>query len=609
MVAKVPLDSSNIYDPRIINDPEYSVQTGDTVRGGQTSTVVGAIDITNHDGLLNAWRKADIRNKQLIYRIGRSGDPMVNWAVIQRLADRAFPTIVAGRQAIRIIAVDLMAELEQTVQTQYFNDSAQNESIRGAAVPVSLGHVLQAPGTLTNTNTYDYVWHDDQIEDIDPVRDNGQPLDDGIDYVQTTQGADLDNAIGEITADVIGTREPDGGFLLGSEMVVNGNFSFWSGNNPNNWSVVETGFSSEITQSPSGQCSFIHTGGFSFPSISQNLGLVIDQQYQLKLNLNAIPSGATLTISNSGTSIASLNSASGTGLKTIDFVAAGDTLTIQAVIFGFSNVTIDNVSVKEKQPTYQPLVTTGGLIRHIVVDRFSRAVDQATLDALDTSIGSHEMGRFLSAPEKGADVIRLLLNSFSAIHYVNPAGELAVTRLELPTGTPDVIIQDYHIAGEISMRKDLAPGLSTRLAGARNIRPLERAVTSGALADSKITKAEQETMSANYRHIVMADDAIVLNPFYQQAKNACAIATDCNTKAANQAEVDRRVGMYVDIPNYIDVPVAIEAVNLSTLRPCQEFRLITPKHGLDAGVDTRIVDWSGTLRSDQIVLTLWAPQL
>ena len=54
------------------------------------------------------------------------------------------------------------------------------------------------------------------------------------------------------------------GETLGSELVTNGDFSAWTGDNPNGWSVAEVGdATSNVTENPAGKCNIISDGTFT----------------------------------------------------------------------------------------------------------------------------------------------------------------------------------------------------------------------------------------------------------------------------------------------------------------------------------------------------------
>lgn len=168
------------------------------------------------------------------------------------------------------------------------------------------------------------------------------------------------------------------GLALGSELIVNGDFS----NGSTGWSV-----GSEWTIS-SGACSVVGVG--SFTNLQQGTGTVAGKTYLLTFNVSAI-SGGPLRIACGGSP--QNQSISTTGSKTLYLVAAvSSSWFVRFQVAGGVSATIDNISVKEllgnhaSQATAasRPLYKVTGLCKWNDFD----AVDDVLNTTFQSALGS-----------------------------------------------------------------------------------------------------------------------------------------------------------------------------------------------------------------------------
>lgn len=151
---------------------------------------------------------------------------------------------------------------------------------------------------------------------------------------------------------------------LGSEVITNGTFATWSGDNPSSWTVTgESGSDPEISQVGTGEghddtgtgaCNFYSTS--STVSISQT-ALTVNNTYRLQVTVGYIGVGS-LAVYNGATRIMILSK---TGTYTKHFVASSTSLKIESLSPAV-NVTIDDVSVKQTA-RYTGLLVPGALLR------------------------------------------------------------------------------------------------------------------------------------------------------------------------------------------------------------------------------------------------------
>ena len=128
----------------------------------------------------------------------------------------------------------------------------------------------------------------------------------------------------------------------GKELLVNGNFTAWTGDDPDGWTVVEVGdATSNVTENPAGNCQLISTG--ALVQIAQG-GLVVGQRYQFIAEVSAVSSG-NLSIADTFGNGAPKISATGTYKYT--GIATSTTLVIKRGTGAGDNATLDSVSVKQ----------------------------------------------------------------------------------------------------------------------------------------------------------------------------------------------------------------------------------------------------------------------
>ena len=133
-----------------------------------------------------------------------------------------------------------------------------------------------------------------------------------------------------------------GGETLGSELVSNGDFSNWTGDNPSEWYVSLTGDTDDyITQDPDGGAAlYISTGGDDV-YIRQLSIFSIGKTYKISLEVTKYTSGQVGVYHNSKT-VASISS-----VGTLEFYVKAIEQNLIINQSGTVNITFDNISVKE----------------------------------------------------------------------------------------------------------------------------------------------------------------------------------------------------------------------------------------------------------------------
>lgn len=129
------------------------------------------------------------------------------------------------------------------------------------------------------------------------------------------------------------------GETLGSELLTNGDFSSWTGDNPDNWTVSEGGGANIITQNPPGKCQILSDGGTAY--VRQDI-FTANKLYKYYLTVDTAALG-------------SIRASDGTSFSYFLYSTTGNKtgyLTANNALFLISrtaacNITIDDVSIKQ----------------------------------------------------------------------------------------------------------------------------------------------------------------------------------------------------------------------------------------------------------------------
>lgn len=161
-----------------------------------------------------------------------------------------------------------------------------------------------------------------------------------VNVLQNYAAADEGNKF-QIMPDEIGAFD---GKVDGDERVTNGNFSAWTGDDPDGWFLIEAGdATSNISQDPVGQCRLVSDG--TVVSLKQNNILVPGRRYELQFTITAT-SGLGIGVRNYATTdVYKTHTLPGT--YTLRFTSIDAGIAFQRPVGGPSDTTLDNISIKE----------------------------------------------------------------------------------------------------------------------------------------------------------------------------------------------------------------------------------------------------------------------
>lgn len=586
--------------PRIANDPEYSQAIGVAPWQRRASSSYGAIELINNDGGLDDWLNADVRDKVVELWVGESTDAFTSFTkVATAMIDNAEPN---GELFLSLNIVPNIAKLDETLQEVFYTSSVDNSTLEGQPVPVTFGRCFSVPAVVTNATTHTYDVHDGSYADLVESADNGDAFESG-DLTETTRGFDLVNKPnGLITAEVLG--EPDRSvFTLGSDVLLGiGAFTTWVSDNPSGWTTSETG--NNIVTESSDRCEFFCTDSATFCSVTSGNRLTVGNEY--RLTIPTIANGtfggrANVKIEcTDGTEVQELRAdATLTGSSlTINFTAEYQKIRISSrSTSGFQSVIIDNLTVKQKLFS-TAFTKIGQVCKHIVNTRFGLDVDSSTFDAVDTALGTHEVGRHIGRVATGNAVLQPLLDSYWCYLYETTGGDIAMRQLVAPAASSVLTINQSQIERFVDPEPDFAPGLSTKLGAQRNWVQINESSAAGSLdTDDKFK------LSTDFRATKKATSSV--HSFYTHATNACVVGTDIADTSSAETEAERRAVLYGSRRWFYSLTAIATSDTLQTLMPGDTVTLKADRYGLSSGKALIVVSKSARFLGRTVDLTLW----
>ena len=159
--------------------------------------------------------------------------------------------------------------------------------------------------------------------------------------LQVSRVAACNITVGSISAkqtDIAASSE-----FPGAEEITNGDFSAWTADDPDNWTVTEVGdVTSNVTENPSGSIQMI--SDTTLVSANQTV-FTIGKRYRLIISISSITGSMQI-----GPTTGPLTTITTPGDKVLEFISTATTLTIKRTPGQSLNVIIPNVSVTEANP-------------------------------------------------------------------------------------------------------------------------------------------------------------------------------------------------------------------------------------------------------------------
>jgi hypothetical protein len=481
--------ASTSFESRIVGDVTWSRQINLLIWGpGRSSGGLGDVGLINIDGALDDLRRLPLRGNRMRVWTVRAGQA---WSTATQITTARIDRVeVDGRKVLRVVTTDLLTLLDDVqVAAVYADTDDVPETLFERPRPVAIGKPLSCPIVLVDEVDYVYDAHDgDDWLGVDVVRDQGFPLTDGVGYIRAVATGrygieKLFRGFGRVVADVQGAMI-EGDALLSAAL---GGFD----SGLTGWTNSESG--NAYLTTPDGGVSFVRDDTFAGEaSIGLSGVLTIGQTYLLRVDVTLADSGSLDVICNSVV----IGSLSSTGTHTIGFTAGATGFSIEiAGDTEGTNVRIDDLQIYEAAL----IERLPDVIRYLAVTRGGLEetdIDWDSVAALDTAC-PWPLGLWIDGAMSVRQALDQVLDSFCGAIWEGRDGTLKVGRLAPPTGSTVTTIDETRLVfgTDLSVRPDLAPGLSLTVAGKRNW----YRYTAGELADDEIMDPLVPVLTADYR--------------------------------------------------------------------------------------------------------------
>lgn len=600
------------WEGRIVDEgvelvSELKFWTDGNVRTTQGKAV--SIPIANGDGRFDYLLETDIRDLNASLRTIYPGESLDDAENIARM-------LVNEVQApdptqIRITLDSSMSNFDSPLQTHIFPPSA-DPIVAGKPWPISLGAARQTTPTLVDPVNRIYAVHDRGVVGWGWVRDMGAPLDPNAFPPGYVIGSDFrtivleTEPVGKLTADISSTG---GGTLPG---VLD---DIWlSYGNPftpdSSGDLVGFDQIDDAEYHATGRVWFTSTDLSAKAYIGLSTATCLEgRSYRYKFIITSMPGTHAY-----GRPTISLNTPSGTPM--LVFTAAGTyegILTapydfVPRLVFAnaleFSIAVVSQAYLLEIPDTYTPAninaITLTDFIRELVEVRFGLSPESwssADTEAIDATTGYAGIGFNATEAITVRDAIELAMSSYGCCAWIDEDNVLRFTRLTKPEDeTPVGIITENDLLSEISVKADLAPGLTNQANYRRNWTILSE--TDFVTDFVTVPMATRRALGQKYQGIVAS--AIQLGAMYRHAVFAEPVGMLLDAEADAQAEIDRMVDYY-SVPRFF---YETEVSDEIPVRLGQIWALESDRYGLSAGKNLLVSRISRRPVAGSIAITL-----
>lgn len=622
------------HDARLTGDIAYS-RGVDTLfwRQRESGRNVGAgnIEAINMDGALDALAVGPVSDGiARVFRVAADA-PMseavqVATSIVTDLEGR-------GEETLRIVTGGLETLLDVPLQSVLYETGDADDAVVGRSRPVAIGNPLSCPITLIDGVDYEYDVHDSDAFSIATVRDSGAVLVVGTDPGYGYRIADppvhgielLQLPEGRVVADVSVTSAASESIIGSAE----GDF----GTDLADWDVITdiTGGgaaaavwdagAAELTASKTG-----YPGGASvFARLRFPTTLVAGQRYSWSMDVDATCAHAdghevlqvffepTSLLPGEYVTLALIVATTADALSGEFTAPAAGRLVISAGAAAYGGdegdiaAQIDNVRLSR--------VASGGTVADVIEQLLARAgissdrIDADSIDALRAA-RPWPVSYWTDSATTVKEVMRWVLDSIYGWYYITPDGRFAFGYLVPPEDPADdsvLTITESMLDGGIEVSADLAPGLSTTVAGQRNWYRYGPSEFVDAVVD-----ADRAMLAADYRVRCTATDPVGLDLRRRQgaavsAVSESGIATLLDDPANIQTAADYLSVLYpADVPRkHFGVPVLMSDAQVAALKPGAKVTLRRDRFGCNDGRPLRFINIDARVGDTTCVLRCW----
>jgi len=625
-------DGTNWHHARLINDIAYS-REGLVFLWGERSkgSGLGNIEIINDDGAFD-FLVTDSQSNARVAVFEVSQDKPMSEA-IPIAAGRVLMIEAQGESTVRLVTGDILADLDVPLQTSLYADGDGVDTLIGRPRPVVLGSPVSCPIVLVDDVDYDYDCHDNDEFTVSMVRDSGFPLNVGTlpgeGYkLATDPGIHgitlLQMPVGRIVADVSTSSASSSAIIGAAEGDFDADLSDWdilteTGGGASSGTASATWASGQAVLDVDKLSDGPFDGLAAYASLrfptelltgvrytwSVDAAVVVDGEYGYAL-FQVFFEPTSLLPSEYVTLVSVYDDVTDTYSGSFTAPANGRLRITAGAAYGAAVVaSVDSVRLTR--------VNAGSSIAELLETLLARAgvgIDQVDATSLATLAADRPWNSsyWADSSEKVSNLVDQLLVGICGYVYTDPTGKIAIGYLQPPeVGESVLTITEAELAGEIEVEPDLAPNLSTTVAGARNW----YSYSEGELADA-LSDADRALLTADFRIRRTSTSPVGIELRNRAGsrvseESISGIPTLLDDEANVQAAANYMSTLYPagQPRRFYNIPVFMETPDAAARKPGEKITLIYPRYGCGEGRELRIVGIYGRAGDSALRFRCW----
>lgn len=586
----LPTDADGVQEfvGRITKVPTYKTEVGCLIWGTRTHSSIGSIELANTDGGVTDWIQLNARDCECVLKLLNQGDSYDSATTVTVCI---IDSVEMDEQIIRINLRGKDTLLDKPLQPLSFTaaQAAEASSIEGTPIPIAMGSLWQVEPVLTDVNDLIHQLSDSYYSEILQVLSGGSvanpPTESPDDYVLTDTGFRmLVTPSARITANMIGGTRPTN-FYTGDLNLD----SSWTGGTPTDWIVSL--FGATITKVDGIGARIVNAQTTDAPQIE--IDVASNNWYFILGEILNLESGGISITTSSGTTeyrregrFCAIGKIEGTDNVTITGLGYTD------LTLGYLHIYVFNTGAETSEMSACMLN---------VCARAGLKIYGSDPDIyLPSNLTTYSCGLFSKTAMSSRDALQQILDSTNGWTFTRPNGLISFGRYSLASGSSVLSVSKLNLMEYPTYKDDLAPGLSTRVAGGRNWSPYADSELAG------ITYPNRPPFMVDYRHIRTGAYEGTLDRAYAHALSADAMPTLIYDAVDVQTESDRISQIVTDERGFWEFTIALDSVDdVADLHPDAIVLLDDELFGADNGKIARIIAVDGEYNDPKMRITVW----
>ena len=376
--------------------------------------------------------------------------------------------------------------------------------------------------------------------------------------------------------------------------LTNADFSAWTGDNPDSWTVTNEGANSSVSEGVSGGARFVHVAGNTQVSLFQDWP--IGSAYMIEVDVSAYVEGDIMAVNGSneypfgitGTGTFRANGAYGVSEVTLKPLDEDTDLTISAI------------------RVYRRDKNTGSADDAVTYVMTKCGVPASAYDVTGATGFNSALGYFSDQQPTYREALEEFLADAMVDCYVRSDGVMVFIRPATApeSATPEVELEERDFLSLIEVTDDTAPELSDSIMVDYNWRVMTE--------DEVATAATRRSSFLRQYDVLRLGEAPNdygdLDPYYEHAIGAPPMRRRVYTWASSvwaDDDLDFIQSMWAVKRCFYTGRVKIAKAR--QLRPWQAVTVTHPRHGLSDGVTMYVVGLERTLSGASCEVMLWGP--